>query len=158
MPTPPNEVDEKLREILTDHGVTSYTQNSAVIILKALITKQNQAYRADKLKPKNPANDEVSECRNNSTKVDEAILAYYWGKPWSETGVYPDWSRYNEEQKAEVLELQALVSAYHAAGLRELKKYQIDGWVGDIPNGSQHIEPVIQVKMLEVAIAKEEAK
>lgn len=58
-------------------------------------------------------------------EISELVLKYFWGDDWLTSqygdGQYPEWRRYNNEQKREVLELQKLINQ---AVAEELKAVQ----------------------------------
>ena len=55
-------------------------------------------------------------------KLSEDVLYHYWGDTFRQEG-YPEWSRYDDEQREEILELQALVDrAIQAAKVELLDK------------------------------------
>jgi hypothetical protein len=57
--------------------------------------------------------------------ISELVLAHYWGKDWLETyGAYPEWNRYDDEQKEEVLELQALIDTACVEAREDGKDFQ----------------------------------
>lgn len=45
-------------------------------------------------------------------KILTEVLAYFWGEPWSTSGKYPEWNRYSDEQKEEIIGLNNLVKDY----------------------------------------------
>lgn len=59
---------------------------------------------------------------NDEPTIPEYVLKHYWGEPWVSRGIYPEWSRYTDEQQQEIRDLQALIAeAVLAARIESLQ-------------------------------------